>query len=86
VLVAQIGEYPVGSLVRVRERDWVVLPSHDDQIICLRPLRGSESEMCGIHRAIEGGHLRARTPWGRLPLVFHTTHQPRKANLNTTTR
>ncbi len=54
----QVGEYPVGSLVRIRERDWVVLPSEDDQIICLRPLSGSESEMCGIHRAIEGGHLR----------------------------
>ena len=40
------------------ERDWVVLPSDDVQIICLRPLSGSESEMCGIYRAIEGGHLR----------------------------
>lgn len=51
------GEYPVGSLVRVRERDWVVLPSDDADILCLRPLSGSESEICGIHRAIEGRHV-----------------------------
>src|SRR5438094_523497 len=53
----QVGEYPVGSLVRIRERDWVVLPSDDAEILCLRPLSGSESEICGIHRAIEGRHL-----------------------------
>ena len=50
----QVGEYPVGSLVRIRERDWVVLPSDDADILCLRPLSGSESEICGVHRAIEG--------------------------------
>ena len=54
----QISDYPVGSLVRVRERDWVVLPSDDADILCLRPLSGSESEICGIHRAMEGQHLR----------------------------
>jgi hypothetical protein len=53
----QVGEYPVGSLVRIRERDWVVLPSDDADILCLRPLSGSESEICGIHRAIEGSRL-----------------------------
>jgi hypothetical protein len=37
----QVGEYPFGSLVHVRERVWVVLPSEDDQVICLRPLSGS---------------------------------------------
>src|SRR5579862_455634 len=52
-----VGEFPVGSLVRVRERDWVVLPSDDTDILCLRPLSGSESEICGIHRAIEGANV-----------------------------
>jgi hypothetical protein len=33
----QVGEYPVGSLVRIRERDWIVLPSDDAEILCLRP-------------------------------------------------
>ena len=55
--IGQVGEYPVGSLVRIRERDWVVLPSDDADILCLRPLSGSESEICGIHRAIEGSRL-----------------------------
>src|SRR6266481_2689748 len=55
--IAQVGEYPVGSLVRIRERDWIVLPSDDSEIICLRPLSGSESEICGIHRLIEGQDL-----------------------------
>ena len=53
----QVGEYPVGSLVRIRERDWIVLPSDDSDILCLHPLSGGESEICGIHRAIEGHHL-----------------------------
>lgn len=53
----QAGEYSVGSLVRVRERDWVVLPSDDADILFLRPLSGSESEICGIHRAIEGASV-----------------------------
>jgi hypothetical protein len=51
-------QYPVGSLVHIRERDWIVLPSDDPEILCLRPLSGSESETCGIHRDIEGRHLR----------------------------
>ena len=53
------AQFPVGSLVRIRERDWVVLPSDEADIICLRPLSGSESEACGIHHLIEGQHLRA---------------------------
>jgi hypothetical protein len=41
----QLGEYPVGSLVRIRERDWVVLPSEDAEILCLRPLSGAERHL-----------------------------------------
>jgi len=47
-----VGERAIGSLVRVRERDWVVLPSEDPEILKLRPLSGSEAEVCGIHKAI----------------------------------
>lgn len=48
------NQYSVGSLVRVREREWVVLPSEDPEVLNLRPLSGSESEACGIHLALEG--------------------------------
>ena len=41
--------YPVGSLVRCREREWVVLPSADENLLLLRPLGGSESETAGIY-------------------------------------
>ncbi len=38
----------VGSLVRCREREWVVLPSEDPKLLMLRPLGGSESEITGV--------------------------------------
>src|SRR5579864_8868572 len=47
----------VGSLVRVRERDWVVLPSDDQDVVNLRPLSGTEAETCGIYRPLEGQDL-----------------------------
>lgn len=56
-MAGQVSEYPVGSLVRVRERDWVVLPSDDDDILSLRPLSGSEAEACGVHRVLEGSQV-----------------------------
>jgi hypothetical protein len=58
MVAGQAGEYSVGSLVRIRQRDGVVLPSDDADIVCLRPLSGSESQICGIDRAIEGQYLR----------------------------
>lgn len=39
----------VGSIVRCRNREWVVLPSREPQVIYLRPLAGDESETCGIY-------------------------------------
>jgi superfamily II DNA or RNA helicase len=50
-------EFNIGSLVRAREREWVVLPSDDPEVLRLRPLSGSEAEICGIHRAIEGSEV-----------------------------
>ncbi|HDN67949.1 MAG TPA: DEAD/DEAH box helicase, partial [Firmicutes bacterium] len=40
----------VGSIVRCRNREWVILPSPDDDLFLLRPLTGSEAEICGIYR------------------------------------
>jgi hypothetical protein len=37
VATGQVSAFPVGSLVRVRERDWVVLPSDDADKRHVRP-------------------------------------------------
>lgn len=45
--------YTVGSLVKVRGREWVVLPDSSDDLLVLRPLGGSEDEICGIYLPLE---------------------------------
>lgn len=49
--------FEVGSLVRCREREWVVLPSDHPDVLMLRPLGGAEAEVCGIYLPIEGDQL-----------------------------
>lgn len=46
-------KFEIGSLVRVREREWVVLPSPREDVLLLRPLGGTEAEICGIYRPLE---------------------------------
>jgi superfamily II DNA or RNA helicase len=41
--------YVPGSLVRCRDREWVVLPSADPDLLLLRPLGGGDGEVTGIH-------------------------------------
>lgn len=41
--------YAPGSLVHVRRRDWVVMPSPDTDLLLIRPLGGSEEETTGIY-------------------------------------
>lgn len=45
----------VGSLVRARGREWVVLPDSqpDDHLLVLRPLGGAEDEITGIYTKLE---------------------------------
>ena len=45
--------FAVGSLVRARGREWVVLPESDEELLVVRPLGGTDSEVCGLHRALE---------------------------------
>ena len=45
--------FAVGSLVRARGREWVVLPGSDDDMLMLRPLGGTEDEVTGIYRPLE---------------------------------
>jgi len=39
----------VGSIVKCRNREWIVLPSPDEELYLLRPLAGSEHETIGVH-------------------------------------
>jgi len=41
--------YSPGTLVNVRGRDWVVLPSGDKDLLLIKPLGGSEEETAGIY-------------------------------------
>ena len=46
-------KFAVGSLVKARGREWVVLPESEEQLLVVRPLGGSELEVAGIHLALE---------------------------------
>ena len=41
-----------GSIVRCRNRDWVLLPSDHEDVHMLRPLAGAVDEVVAIHRAL----------------------------------
>lgn len=47
--------FEVGSLVRARGREWVVLPpdQEDSEMLMLRPLGGTEDEVSGIYPPLE---------------------------------
>ncbi len=45
--------FAVGSLVRARGREWVVLPESTDDMLVLRPLGGTEDEIAGIYVPLE---------------------------------
>lgn len=45
--------YSPGSLVNVRGRDWVVLPSVDKDLLVIKPLGGSEEETTGIYLPLQ---------------------------------
>ena len=45
--------YSVGSLVKARGREWVVLPDSTDDLLVLRPLGGSDDEIAGIYISLE---------------------------------
>jgi len=45
--------FAVGSLVRARGREWVVLPESDEQMLILRPLGGTNEEVAGIYLPLE---------------------------------
>lgn len=47
-------DFKPGSLVTLRNRPWVVLPSEDTDLLLLKPLGGSDEEITGIFYPIAG--------------------------------
>ena len=45
--------FAVGTMVRARGREWVVLPSSEEQLLLVRPLGGTEDEVTGIYLPLE---------------------------------
>lgn len=45
--------YAVGSLVKARGREWVVLPESEEDMLVLRPLGSTEYEVAGIYLPLE---------------------------------
>ncbi len=45
--------FAVGTLVKARGREWVVLPSQDEHLLFVRPLGGTEDEVTGIYLPLE---------------------------------
>lgn len=45
--------FAVGSLVKARDREWVVLPESNEEMLVVRPLGGTEDEVTGLHLALE---------------------------------
>lgn len=67
----------IGSIVTCRNRQWVVLPSENEDITRLRPLSGNEDEIAGIYRQLK---LEAIEP-ATFPLPDATSIQDHKAAL-----
>lgn len=45
--------FAVGSLVRTRGREWVVLPESEEELLILRPLGGTDDEVTGVYLPLE---------------------------------
>jgi superfamily II DNA or RNA helicase len=52
------ASFAPGDLVFARGREWVALPSPDQDTLCLRPLSGAESDIQVLHPALERDPVR----------------------------
>lgn len=53
--------YAVGSLVKTRGREWVVLPDSSDEWLVLRPLGGTDQEIAGVYLPLEQEDVQSAT-------------------------
>jgi superfamily II DNA or RNA helicase len=49
-------QWKPGKLIKLRGRDWVVLPSEDADLLIVKPLGGSDDEATGIYLPLEIAH------------------------------
>jgi len=48
-----LTEYKPGKLVTFRDREWIVLPSSDPELLMLKPIGGSDDEITGVYQPLE---------------------------------
>ena len=48
-----VTEYKPGKLVTYRDREWIVLPSADKELIMLKPMGGSDDEITGVYLPLQ---------------------------------
>jgi len=56
-----MNDYSIGSLVKFRGREWVVMPSKESDTLILRPLTGSEHDICGVFLSFEKDNIKPTT-------------------------
>jgi SNF2 family DNA or RNA helicase len=54
-------EFKPGSLVEIRNRPWVVLPSPDEDVLLVKPLGGSDEEITGFFKPLQNADERPRS-------------------------
>jgi len=47
-----IFDFKPGSLVRLRNRPWIVMPSEDSDVFLVKPLGGTDDEITGIYKPL----------------------------------
>src|ERR1700733_4673603 len=43
-----MSQFTPGTLISYRKRDWMILPSTEDDILLIKPLGGSDEEITGV--------------------------------------
>lgn len=74
-----------GSLVKYREREWVVLPSENKDIILLRPIGGSAREITGVLKSL-ADQIAASLPFERIEPATFRLPDPESAQDHTAVR
>ncbi|MCP4695833.1 MAG: DEAD/DEAH box helicase [Gammaproteobacteria bacterium] len=49
--------YAIGSLIKTRGREWVILPGSEPDLLKVRPLGGTEDETTGLYLPLEGDNI-----------------------------